>query len=404
MRALVLSATLPVVSERDQQGVMHRLRLYIDAMASLTPDIHIAHIAPASAAEVPAPELARRQAAFWGRDVQVSVIHRAPIPGGFRGHYLDGLADAGRQRNFRPFADPGPVAEVAALLTEIRPDLVLAHRLPAMAALLRSGQAPRRVFFDLDDVEHMVQWRQATTRPLRPGKALELLKVPAILAEERRAARFAKLTFVCSEKDERYLGRWVGPGRVACVPNALPMPDQPPGVASEPTLGFIGAMHHPPNVEAVERLARRILPLVRREVPEARLLIAGTGSEKLPGLDLPGVEVLGFVPEVAGFHARTRLACAPLVNGGGTRLKLIEAAAHARPMVSTVLGAEGLRFEPEREILLRDDDAGFAEACVFLLRDDAACARLGEAARRRALDCYSAAAASSRIAGLLEAG
>ncbi len=92
-----------------------------------------------------------------------------------------------------------------------------------------------------------------------------------------------------------------------------------------------------------------------------------------------------------------------MVNGGGTRLKLIEAAAHARPMVATVLGAEGLRFEPEREILLRDDDAGFAAACVALLRDDAACARMGAAARRRAIDCYSAASASGRIAGLMQA-
>ncbi len=266
---------------------MHRLRLFIDALASLTPDIHIAHVAPASAAEVPAAELARRQVAFWGREVGVSVIRRGPTAGGFRGHYLDGLADAGRQRSFRPFADPGPVGEVAALLASLRPDVVLAHRLPAVMALRRSGSTPRRLFFDLDDVEHMVQWRQATTRPFRPGKTLELLKVPATLAEERRAARFARLTFVCSEEDEGYLGRWVVQGRVTCVPNVLPMPDRPPGVTAEPTLGFIGAMHHPPNVEAVERLTRRILPLVRREVAEARLLVAGTGSEKLRASTCP---------------------------------------------------------------------------------------------------------------------
>ena len=71
-------------------------------------------------------------------------------------------------------------------------------------------------------------------------------------------------------------------------------------------------------------------------------------------------------------------------------------------MVSTRVGAEGLEFVAEQEILLHDSDAAFAEACIGLLSDDAACARLGAAARQRALATYGADAASERIARLMD--
>ena len=92
------------------------------------------------------------------------------------------------------------------------------------------------------------------------------------------------------------------------------------------------------------------------------------------------------------------MVCCPLSNGGGTRLKLIEAAAYGKAIVSTSVGAEGLSFSDGAEILIRDDDIGIAEACVRLLNDDGLCARLGEAARTKAKSLYDRPVIRDRIA------
>ena len=136
----------------------------------------------------------------------------------------------------------------------------------------------------------------------------------------------------------------------------------------------------------------RIFPLVQRQMPEARLIVAGGMPERVPSFRSPppGVEFTGFVPDLDKLYAGSRVIACPVTVGGGTRLKLVEAASYGRPMVSTRLGAEGLAFEDGREIVLRDDDEGFATACVQLLRDDAECARLGEAARARMRESYAA--------------
>jgi glycosyltransferase involved in cell wall biosynthesis len=95
------------------------------------------------------------------------------------------------------------------------------------------------------------------------------------------------------------------------------------------------------------------------------------------------------------------VVCCPLTVGSGTRIKLIEAAAYGRPMVSTRIGAEGLDFVPEKEILLRDDDAGFAKGCLHLLDDDGLCHRLASAARARADLLYNMGRIEERIGRLM---
>lgn len=306
----------------------------------------------------------------------------------FASYYLKGMVAA---RHGKAFFMTTGAAQVNAVREALAPapDLIFAFQLPAMLPLLIVRPAAP-VFFDLDDLVHRVHRRAATTPPLRPGKVAQLLQVPAILAAERSAIRLAARTSVCADADVRFLARFGVGNRVVVVPNAVACPVQAPAIPAEPTLLFLGKYNYEPNVLAAERLVRRIWPIVQQARPDARLLVAGGSVERLPSASKPpaGVEYLGFVPDLDALYAQTRVVCCPLDVAGGTRLKLIEAAAYARPMVSTRIGAEGLAFREEIEILIRDDDAGIAAACIELFAADVRCGQLGDAARKRMRECY----------------
>jgi glycosyltransferase involved in cell wall biosynthesis len=283
-----------------------------------------------------------------------------------------------------------------------RPDLVFVFRLAAMGAVLRSGCRPARMFFDLDDLEHKVKLRGILAPPVWPGKLVYGLHIPAIVVAERRAAAASERLFVCSERDRRELRR-LGFGRnVAVVPNAIEIP----AVAAplgERSLMYLGSYSYRPNLDAAERLISRIWPLVQARVPDARLVIAGQQAERIPSFARrpEGVVFAGFVEDLDQLYAEARVIACPITVGGGTRVKLIEAAAYGKAMVSTRIGAEGLDFADGEEIVLSDTDADIAAASVRLLVDDAACAALGAAARAKAMALYDAPGIRRNVAAML---
>jgi glycosyltransferase involved in cell wall biosynthesis len=101
------------------------------------------------------------------------------------------------------------------------------------------------------------------------------------------------------------------------------------------------------------------------------------------------VELTGFVPDLRPHLAAASVVVVPLRLGGGTRLKIVEAMAMGKPIVSTTLGAEGIDALPGRDILIADEPESFATSVVRLLDDAPLRARLGESARRLAVERYS---------------
>jgi glycosyltransferase involved in cell wall biosynthesis len=400
MKVLIVTPTLPP-RPVDVNGVYKRHALFVAALAAVAGRVRIAHLVPPAtiAAHADAARLDRAQSDYWQCEVGVALLPRRSRRETAYNHYVAGMVGADAQPPFHPFAG-AELGQALRAELESSPDLVLAMSLPAMLALRASGVRPANLFFDFDDVPHRVRLRASLQAPLRPGKVLYLAHIPALVAAARDAVRRSRTAFVCSEPDRRHLQRWGIAGNAVVVPNAVALPPAPPPLPAAPTLLFLGVFHYGPNVEAAERLVRRILPLVRAEVPDARLLLAGDGSDRLGFAGADGVSGLGFVPDLAALYAAARVVCAPIVNGGGTRLKLVEAAAYARPMVATRIGAEGLVFADGEHILLRDDDAGIAAACVRLLRDDALATRLGQAARAAMRTHYVAAAIRDRLAGI----
>jgi polysaccharide biosynthesis protein PslH len=148
-------------------------------------------------------------------------------------------------------------------------------------------------------------------------------------------------------------------------------------------LVFTGSMDWLPNEDAIRYFTEQILPRVRRAVPEVTLTVVGRNP--YPGLlELskrdPSVIVTGRVEDVRPFMEEAAVYVVPLRIGGGTRLKIYEAMAMEKPIVSTSIGAEGLPVEDGREIVLADTPESFADAVVRLIRDENLAAEIGQRA------------------------
>jgi glycosyltransferase involved in cell wall biosynthesis len=402
MRALVVTP-FPPPGPSDVQAMFRRLGTFIQALGMIADEIELLHFVPAGD---PAFAIDRRrindaQSARWGTSVAVTLAPARPVSH-IAARYALALISGLSHPAYAPFAGPHQAAALDDCLDR-RPDIVFVHRLLGLGPLLGARRPLPPILFDLDDVEHWVKIRMALGTRSWLAKVPRLLQVPAIMALERRAIRRAARTFVCSEIDRRYLQR-LGFAGVVTIPNAVSIPLEPQPVAADKTIMLIGAYHYRPNVEAAERLITAIWPLIRSQVPQARLIIAGSSPELIGAFRShpPGVEFTGIVDDLEALYRRSRVVCCPLLNGGGTRFKLIEAAAYAKPMVSTAIGAEGLSFNDGAAIVIREDDRSIADACVRLLEDDAWCATLGHAAHCEARASYDREAVTKLIAAEVE--
>jgi glycosyltransferase involved in cell wall biosynthesis len=202
---------------------------------------------------------------------------------------------------------------------------------------------------------------------------------------ERHAASQCELCLVTSEHEADAARRLLGIEHIRVVPNGVDTVLFTPA-ESAPREGYIlftGTMNNASNAEAAHYFARKVLPLVRKQTPHARFHIVGADpGEEVKGLASDSVVVHGRVPSVVPYFQEATVAVVPLLRGGGTRLKILEAAACAKAVVSTTLGAEGLNLRPGVDIVLADSAETFAGEVARLLRDPARCRRLGRAARQ----------------------
>jgi glycosyltransferase involved in cell wall biosynthesis len=173
---------------------------------------------------------------------------------------------------------------------------------------------------------------------------------------------------------ERALLRNTAPGfdAIEIVPNCVDLPEYA-GLMVEPELGsliFTGAFTYHANYEAASWFVNEVYPHVKVQYPAARLTITGDHAG-LPFPPAPDVTLTGFVADVRPLIAGAWAAIVPMRQGGGTRLKILEAMALGVPVIATSKGAEGLDAEPGRHLLVADEPAEFAETVVQLLRSPA---------------------------------
>ncbi len=190
--------------------------------------------------------------------------------------------------------------------------------------------------------------------------------------EPRMAATFDRVIAV-SEEDRALLTQRVPALRVDVVPNGVDTRALVPLARNRgrPALLFVGSMAYRPCVDGAVWLVREILPLLRRSHPDLDVWIVGKQpNAEVRALAGAGVFVTGEVDDVRSYYGRSTLAVAPLRAGGGSRLKILEAMALGRCVVTTTIGAEGLRVTPGTHLAVADDTAAFARAVAALLDDE----------------------------------
>lgn len=254
-----------------------------------------------------------------------------------------------------------------------------------------------RLVFDNHNAEYVLQQRAWETDRLKPNRwhaaAYSLVQWDKLRRYERQICQRADRVIAVSEADREALLHLDPKLNITVIPNGVDLDYyaayQRANDAQAPDYGpnalvFTGKMDFRPNVDAVAWFAQEVLPLVRREVDDATFVIVGKAPHaRVQELArLPGVTVTGFVPDIRAHIAAAAVYVVPLRIGGGTRLKVLEAMAMRRGLVSTRLGCEGIPLTDGREALFADDAPGFAQAVTALLRDPARRAQLGDAGRR----------------------
>jgi glycosyltransferase involved in cell wall biosynthesis len=194
---------------------------------------------------------------------------------------------------------------------------------------------------------------------------------------------------------------------IEVVSNGVDCVHNRPGLApvDATALVFNGAMTYSANFDAMQYFLTEIYPSIRREVGNVSLTITGnTTGVRLTELELDdSVHLSGYVDDIRPVIARAAVCVVPLRQGGGTRLKILEAMALGTPVIATSKGAEGLDITPGHDILIADEPAEFANQVVRLLRNPALREQVASNARRLVEQCYDWQKIGRRFVSLVEA-
>jgi glycosyltransferase involved in cell wall biosynthesis len=190
---------------------------------------------------------------------------------------------------------------------------------------------------------------------------------------EKACFRASDIVFVCSNEDGK-LARQLAPNaQVFIAPNGVDTSYFQPGstqLSAKPVLLFTGNMSYEPNADAVEYFLDRIFPLIIGRNPCVEFVVAGRDADIYASRYAPSRPNVRFVanpPDMRPFFNQAWVCVVPLRSGGGTRLKILEAMAMRKAVVSTSVGAEGVPYRAGEDILICDDPREFAEAVLKLI-------------------------------------
>jgi polysaccharide biosynthesis protein PslH len=266
------------------------------------------------------------------------------------------------------------------------------------------GTVPPVVIIDSHDIHYDLA-RQVAKSTAGLGQRLHAaLNWRKLAREELAAYSAADGVCVCSTADQQRLAIDAPAATTVVIPNAADVEGLQPR-SSDPapdrhTVLFFGLLATVPNVDGVLYFVREIWPLIAAARPDSRFVVIGANpAAAILAHAGSGVTIVGPVDDLRSHVSAAAVVVVPLRLGSGTRLKILEGWAMARPVVSTTLGAEGLDAVPGRHLLIADDPASFARAVLRVLDEPELAAELSREGRALVTERYS----WRGVAGTLEA-
>ncbi len=270
-----------------------------------------------------------------------------------------------------------------------KPEWVVAHSYHVGPLALAT---PGRCWIDFHNLDSQIWQRVAGTGPSSAARWFARFQAPRVRAFEADLAARADGLSCVSDADASSLGRLASNAKPVVVPNGVDLERY--AFRGEPAEGkkifFVGDLSWPPNADAIAWFESEVWPGIAREHPDARVEILGRDAPaSLLARAADNFRFLGEGGDTRPHWRDAAVAVVPLRAGGGTRLKILEAAACGVPVVSTPIGAEGLALRPGQEIYLAEDASGFAQAVGVLLAEPRRGAQIARAARSRVESLYA---------------
>ena len=259
-----------------------------------------------------------------------------------------------------------------------------------MASYFRKVRVPVK-FLDMHNVESHLMRRYAENESSPARRMYARLTAGKLEYYERRVGEEFDGVFVCSANDRHLLSEMKIRSDVMVIPNGID-PDfcwPAEGPIDEGSIVFVGSMDYHANCSGILHFVKTTLPLITRQYPAAKLYIVG----KNPGTEITALAsnriiVTGLVDDVRPYLNRAAVVVVPLLVGGGTRLKILEALAMGKAVVSTSLGCEGIEAQSGDTIYLEDTPETFAQRVVELLNQPELAKQLGARGRNLVVERY----------------
>ncbi len=253
----------------------------------------------------------------------------------------------------------------------------------------------------MHNIESLLYKRQADVERSIAWKAYWYFEYLKLARYERRILSMCDAILAMSEIDKALLCAKHPGIRSFIVPNTVDVSGYEISEDEvEPhLLMFSGSMNYPPNQDAVLFFCRDIFPRIKRRIPEAKFYVVG----KRPPNSFVSLEnsndvvITGYVDDVKPYLRKTSVFVVPLRAGGGTRLKILEAMAMGKPVVSTGIGAEGLKVNPGGNILIADEPEDFASKVARLLKDSSLREKIGGNGRKLVEQRYNSKIAARTL-------
>jgi len=270
-------------------------------------------------------------------------------------------------------------------------DLCIADFLYAMPNIEQTASVPVVLFEH--NVEYMIWERMANVEQSRIKRILLEIEWRKIRLFESESCRTVNLTIAVSKNDCNVLKGISPSARITYVPTGVDLDYFMPLNMSEDDneLVFFGSMDWRPNEDAIMHFLDTTFPLVRNVIPKANLTVVGRNPSValMARAERGKVKITGTVEDIREYVAGASVCIVPLRIGSGTRLKIMEALAMGKAVVSTTIGAEGLALTANHHIALADEPQEFANEVIRLMRDRERRKSLGDEGRRLVAERYS---------------